>query len=144
MNPVAASIQGPMLMLGNQVVNQYRDITDLLCPLLAPLEVEYFCAIALDSSGKIIESAIISIGTDMMTLAPPKVLFRWALTRKAMVHSIFVAHNHPSGNPQPSDEDIALTGRLVNASNAVGIVFNDHLVVGGDRAISIRNMQFVT
>ena len=74
------------------------------------------------------EPMTVSRGTTDKTFLQPREIFRHAIRLGAI--SVIVAHNHPSGDPMPSDEDIAETKRLVEAGNLVGIPLDDHIVIG--------------
>lgn len=109
-------------------------------PCLEPVEVynqlkylairkrEHFVALALDSRSRIIKKKTISIGTVNASLIHPRELFRFAV--KACASSLIVTHNHPSGDTEPSTDDLDVTKRLVEASKLMGIHVNDHIIIG--------------
>ena len=97
---------------------------------------EHFIAILQDSKGYVICHEIISIGTLCETLVHPREFFYPAVKHKAA--SIIVAHNHPSGDPTPSFQDIALTKTLVEISLMLKIPLQDHLIIGHHRYFSLR------
>lgn len=88
---------------------------------------EFFIGFYLDSANKIIAREIISIGTLNSSLVHPREVFKSAIIRSA--NSIILAHNHPGGNLDPSDEDIRVTKVLRDAGELLGIKVIDHLVV---------------
>ena len=88
---------------------------------------EVFVAFYLNSKNKIISREIISIGTINSTIIHPREVFRTAIIRNAV--SIILAHNHPSGDTIPSDEDINTTKKLKEAGEIIGITLLDHVVV---------------
>lgn len=98
--------------------------------------VEKFSVIALDSKNKIIGIQIISVGSVNATLVHPREVFKFAISSNA--NSIFVAHNHPSGELEPSHEDIAITRRLQEAGELIGIKLQDHFIVGENEIKSLR------
>lgn len=102
---------------------------------------EIFCCILLDTKNKPISNEIISIGTLNATLVHPREVFRRAI--HAGANSIIVAHNHPSGDPMPSDEDIKLTKRLVDSGKIIGIEILDHIVVGNQKYISMKQHKMM-
>jgi DNA repair protein RadC len=81
---------------------------------------------------------LVSRGTSSQALVDPPDVIRPALLANAS--RIIVAHNHPSGNPEPSKEDIALTKRLKEAGSIVGVQLLDHLVIGKHGYASLRDM----
>ncbi len=105
-------------------------------PRLASLEVESFWVLMLDARARPIGSECIARGTLTACLVHPREVFAPALRRRAA--QIVVVHNHPSGDPEPSAEDVELTERLVEAGDLLGIPVVDHLVVarGGHRSLA--------
>lgn len=104
-------------------------------PMIEGLCEERFFAIHLNSQSRPISIQEISRGMVNLTMAHPREVFRGAIAAGAV--SIACAHNHPSGDPTPSRDDIALTKRLVDAGRIVGIPMIDHLVVTEDEFASI-------
>lgn len=90
---------------------------------------EHFAVLTLDSGGRLINSKVIFIGTVTSTLVHPREIFAQAIADYAV--SIVVSHNHPSGNPSPSQQDIATTQQLVAAGILLGINVDDHIIVAG-------------
>jgi DNA repair protein RadC len=97
---------------------------------------EYFWAILLDTRNQIIKSVEISIGSLDSSIVHPRELFKEAIISSSA--SLVVAHNHPSGNLEASEEDIKLTRRLTQAGNIVGIEIVDHLIIGDGNFISMK------
>ncbi len=97
---------------------------------------EHFVVICLDSGGRLVNSKIIFIGTVTSMVVNPREIFAQAIADYAV--SIVVAHNHPSGNPSPSKEDIATTQQLVAAGLILGIELEDHLIVSGNSHFSFK------
>jgi len=100
---------------------------------------ERFHALYLDTRRRLLDSQTISIGTLEASLVHPREVFRPALEKSAS--AILVAHNHPSGDPEPSPEDMALTRRLDKAGRLLGIPLIDHLILAGDDWLSLRRRQ---
>lgn len=88
---------------------------------------EHFVALSLDGGQRLIAQRIITIGTLDVVLAHPREVFADAIADRAA--SVIVAHNHPSGDPQPSQKDIALTQQLTAAGQLLGVTLRDHLIV---------------
>jgi DNA repair protein RadC len=97
---------------------------------------ERFGLLALNSKGDLLADRILSQGTSNATLISPREFYREALRYGASTAVAF--HNHPSGDPTPSREDILLTRRLRSAGEALGVPLGDHLIVGRDRFHSFR------
>lgn len=89
---------------------------------------EYFYAVYLDNKKKVIDSKLLFIGTLNYSIVHPREVFKEALMFSAS--SIICIHNHPSGNIEPSRDDIELTSRLVSVGKMMGIPIVDHLIIG--------------
>jgi DNA repair protein RadC len=89
---------------------------------------EHFKLLLLNTRNRIIGIAAISTGTANASLVHPREVFKAAISHGAS--SVVLAHNHPSGNPEPSDDDVSLTRRLVEAGRLLGIEVLDHIVIG--------------
>jgi DNA repair protein RadC len=97
---------------------------------------EHFVVFFLDTRNQQIQREIISIGTLNANLVHPREVFEPAILHNAA--QIIVCHNHPSGNPEPSDEDLAITRRLQEAGKILGIEVLDHVVVTKTTFLSIK------
>jgi DNA repair protein RadC len=97
---------------------------------------ELFVVILQDTKGYVICHETISIGSLTQTLVHPREVFYPAIRHKAA--SLIVAHNHPSGDPTPSSQDFELTHVLIEASQLIGIPVHDHLIIGQQTYISLR------
>lgn len=97
---------------------------------------EHFLVLALNSRYEIIHEHVVSIGTEVKTFAEPREVFKMAVRLGASY--IAVCHNHPSGHNRPSEEDIKLTKRLVDAGNLLGIKLVDHLIIGYNNYYSMK------
>jgi len=101
---------------------------------------EHFLALFLDTKNQLITHQVIAIGTLSETLVHPREVFYPAIRHKAA--RIIVAHNHPSGDPTPSQHDYSLTKSLVATGRLIGIPVTDHLIIGGEGFISLRQKGF--
>lgn len=108
----------------------------VLMPLLAYKPREQLIVLALDTRNRIIHQETLYSGTLNTSIVRTSEVFGVAIRHNAA--SIFVAHNHPSGDPSPSPEDVALTRRLVEAGKLLEIEVLDHLIVGSNRYVSLR------
>jgi DNA repair protein RadC len=97
---------------------------------------EHFKLILLNTRNKIIGLSTISIGTLNASLVHPREVFKDAIRHSAS--SVVVAHNHPSGNPEPSEEDLKITRRLVESGKILGIEVLDHIIIGKNAFISLK------
>jgi DNA repair protein RadC len=118
----------PASKVFNKTVTAPGDIINAVIPLYEGMDREKFIVGALNTSNKIIGYNIVSIGTLDSALVHPREVFKFAILSSA--HSIFLFHNHPSGNMEPSSEDINLTRRLVEAGELLGIGVLDHVIIG--------------
>lgn len=113
-----------------------EDVAKFFMEELRYKKKEFFKALLLDSKGKVISSETVSVGELTSTLVHPREVFSQAVKKSAA--AVIFVHNHPSGDPSPSSEDIATTERLVACGNILGIKVLDHIVIGDGRYISIK------
>ncbi|BAW95722.1 DNA repair protein RadC [[Synechococcus] sp. NIES-970] len=99
-------------------------------------EQERFAVLCLDVKNKLIATRIVTIGLATETLAHPREIFREVIKHGAT--RLIIAHNHPSGNVDPSQEDRDLTGRLLQSAQILGIPLLDHIILGRDNFSSMR------
>ena len=114
---------------------------ELVVPLLAHADREVCVAAFVDTKHRLLDVSIVSVGSLDHTFMAPREVFRDALLANAS--ALVLAHNHPSGDPDPSRDDELVTRRLVRAGELVGIEVLDHLVVGGDRWVSLARRGVV-
>ena len=108
---------------------------ELLTAALAGSDRERCVAALLDTKHRVLETVTVSVGSLDRTFMAPREVFRDALLANAA--ALVLAHNHPSGDPEPSRDDELLTRRLVRAGELVGVEVLDHLVVAGGRWVSL-------
>jgi DNA repair protein RadC len=108
----------------------------ILAPIIEREAQEVFCALLFDGKQRVTAYAEITRGTLTASLVHPREVFGAAVRMGAA--SVIVAHNHPSGDPEPSAEDLAVTERLRQAGEILGIPLLDHLVIGRDSFVSLR------
>lgn len=99
---------------------------------------ERFAVLLLDVKNRLLGTQVITIGTATETLASPREIFR-EIIRQGATRTI-VAHNHPSGNVEPSPEDIELTRQLLAGAQLLGIPLLDHLILGNGNHQSLREI----
>jgi DNA repair protein RadC len=113
------------------------DVSTLLQTILAGADREHFVVILLDRKNRLIGINTASIGSLSASVVHPREVFKPAILSNAA--AIVCAHNHPSGDPQPSQEDRVLTARLVEAGKVLGIQVLDHIIVGEGRYLSFAD-----
>jgi DNA repair protein RadC len=125
---------------GRQAGNAFRTAADAgryLLPRYGARPVETFGLLALDVRHRLKREAVISIGCLTSSLVHPREVFQEAVVARAAALVLF--HNHPSGDPEPSAEDLALTRRLAAAGTLMGIEVLDHLILGAGRYVSLKD-----
>ena len=113
----------------------------LLAPLARGLLRETFWALLLDARHTLLSCERVSEGTLTTSLVHPREVFGPAL--RAGAAAVLVAHNHPSGDPEPSPEDLEVTRRLARAGELLGVPLVDHLVLGQAAFVSLRDRGLV-
>ncbi len=108
----------------------------LLLSWMKHLPQEHFVVVCLNTRDTIITTKTVSVGTLDSTLVHPREVFRHAI--KVNAAQVVLAHNHPSGDPTPSDEDLKMTKRLVECGQLLGIHVLDHVIITAGRSISMR------
>lgn len=105
------------------------------------LETEQVRLLILDGKNALIREVVISNGSFNASMAAPREVFYTALKHRAV--RILLLHNHPSGDPTPSKNDVALTKRIVDTGEMVGIPLVDHIVIGDNRYVSFRESGYL-
>jgi DNA repair protein RadC len=126
---------------GRPEVTSPEAAAQLLVPPLVAADRERCMAALLDTKHRLLELVTVSVGSLDHTFMSPREVFRDALVANAA--ALVLAHNHPSGDPEPSRDDELVTRRLVRAGDLVGVGVLDHLVVGGERWISLARRGVV-
>ncbi len=117
------------------------DAFDLFSPLFKEEPTERFIVILLSTYNRVVGYDIVSIGSLNASVVDPRGVFRSAIV--ANCANIILAHNHPSGNLEPSNEDISLTKTLVEAGKIIGITIFDHLIFAEDRFTSFVERRLI-
>ncbi len=97
---------------------------------------EHFCILCLNAKNKIVGVHTISIGSLTASIVHPREVFKAAILNNAS--GIICLHNHPSGDPEPSREDVEITKRLVKAGEIIGIKVLDHVIIGEQKYSSMK------
>lgn len=99
-------------------------------------DTEWVIMVSLDAKGEMLKEKVLSNGSVNMSLISPREIFLEALQQKAV--NIILVHNHPSGDPKPSQSDLDLTGNVKEIGDMLGIVLLDHIIIGDNRYISFK------
>jgi DNA repair protein RadC len=113
------------------------DVADYYLPLFRDLRKEVFKALLLNRANRLIKEVMVSEGTLDASLVHPRDVFREALLEPTA--GIILMHNHPSGNPSPSEEDLRLTKQLVEAGRLLGLKVHDHIILAGETYRSLAD-----
>lgn len=117
------------------------DVSRLLMAGMKDLDREHFYLVQLNTKHYVLGVDLISIGTLNGSMVHPREVFRAAVRRGAA--ALILVHNHPSGDPTPSPEDVQVTRRLVEAGRIMGIDVLDHVIIGNQRYVSLREAGLV-
>ncbi|MDI6737649.1 MAG: DNA repair protein RadC [Nanoarchaeota archaeon] len=109
-------------------IRSAADAAKIFMESLRGAKKECLCLVLLDSKNRLISSPTVSVGDINGSIANPREVFRAAITHSAS--RLFVVHNHPSGDPAPSEADIVLTEKLIEAGELLGINVLDHVIIG--------------
>jgi DNA repair protein RadC len=123
--------------LERAVIKSAKDVAKLMIPEMQSLDREHFMILLLDTKNHVTKIHTVSVGSLNASVVHPRECFRPAIAAQAA--SIILVHNHPSGDVEPSDEDVKLTRRLVAAGDVIGIKVLDHVIIGGTKHLSIMD-----
>ena len=112
----------------NRVISSPTDSAEIIRNFIADSDREQMIVCCLDTKNQPTSISIVSIGSLNSAIVHPREIFKTAILSNSA--SIIIAHNHPSGNTDPSHEDIVLTNRLDEAGKLIGIKLLDHLIIG--------------
>ncbi len=143
---ILAAIELGRRVLSKQEEERYtirspKDAASYMMTELSGLEQEHFVALFLNVKNEILHKQTIFIGGLNSSIVHPRELFKEAVKRAAA--SIIVMHNHPSGIPDPSPEDIEVTKRLVDAGRIIGIEVIDHIIIGNFNFVSLKEKGYM-
>ncbi|CAN5884059.1 DNA repair protein RadC [soil metagenome] len=113
-----------------------RSVAEYLLPQFGSRPVEQFGVLSLDTRHRVVRASVLSVGTLDSSLVHPRDVFREAAAAGAAALVLF--HNHPSGDPEPSEDDVRLTERLVAAGILMGIEVLDHVILADVKYFSFR------
>jgi len=113
-----------------------RDVADIFIDDMRFLDKEHFKVVFLNTKNEVTGYETISIGSLNASIVHPREVFNRAIKRSSA--SLILLHNHPSGNPKPSKEDISITKRLGEAGKIIGIEVLDHIIIGDGEYFSLK------
>ena len=118
------------------VINSPQDIAHLVMEEMRYLDREHFRIVSLSTKNHVLGISSISVGSLNSSLVHPRECFKEAIRRNS--NAIILLHNHPSGDPTPSREDLDVTRRLADGGQILGIEVLDHVIIGDNRYISLK------
>lgn len=129
-------IKESSILYGKRVISCPNDSATLLREFISEIDREVMVVCCLDIKNQPTSISIISIGTLNSSLVHPREVFKTAIISNAA--SILISHNHPSGQVEPSCEDLKITNRIEEASKIIGIKLLDHVIIGDDAYFSFK------
>jgi DNA repair protein RadC len=123
------------------IVRSPEDVAQLMIPKMRHLTSEEFYVLVLDAKNGLREEIRLSLGTLNASLVHPREVFKTAIDHRAA--AVIVVHNHPSGNLEPSREDIEITRQLAEAGKIIGIPLHDHVIVSADGFTSMAERGLI-
>jgi DNA repair protein RadC len=134
-------IESQSKWLSEKKVSAPQDVADIFIPLLRDEIKEKFLLVCLNAANKIITYEVISVGNLNSSVVHPREVFKAALDHNSA--SIILMHNHPSGNPEPSNEDIAITKKIVESGKILDIPVFDHIIIAGNTFTSFVERRLI-
>lgn len=122
-------------------IRRPEDAAELVMESMRHLRKEHFVCLFLNTKNRVLAQETVSIGTLDASLVHPREVFRAAMLHSAA--SILCVHNHPSGDPTPSREDVDITKRLMEVGEVMGIQILDHIVIGDNQYVSLKERGLV-
>ena len=122
-------------------ISSPKDVARVYIPLMQHLKHEEFRIVTVNNSNYIERNILITKGHLTASLVHPREVFKVAIQESAA--GIILMHNHPSGNPEPSPDDIKITNQLVKAGKLLDIPVHDHLIIAGDQYTSFVNRGLI-
>lgn len=120
----------------DEPLNSPQEVARYLLPRLSFLSQEHFLTLHLNTKNRLLGMETITIGTLDSSLVHPREVFKGAIRQSSA--ALILAHNHPSGDPQPSKEDLHLTRRLKESGELLGIPILDHVIIGNQNYYSMK------
>jgi DNA repair protein RadC len=128
-------------LIHKDAINDSKALFDYLYHSIGDKNREFFKVIFLDSKNQVIAADTLSDGTLTASSVYPREVIQTALSHDAA--ALIFAHNHPSGDPKPSSEDVAITRQLVFACKVMGLVAHEHIIIGDNRYFSFADQGYI-
>ena len=128
-------------LFSERKITSPQDVAEMFIPLLRDELKEKFMIVCLNSANKIIANEIISVGNLNSSVVHPREVFKTAIDHSSA--SIILLHNHPSGNPEPSNEDISVTKKIVESGKILHIPVFDHIIIAGNSFTSFVERRLI-
>ena len=125
----------------NRKISSPQDIAEIFIPILRDEIKEKFIVVCLNSANRVIKYETISVGNLNSSVVHPREIFKVAIDNSSA--SIILIHNHPSGNSEPSNEDIRLTKKIVESGKILDIPVFDHLIIAGETYTSFVEKRLI-
>ncbi|MEW6605890.1 MAG: DNA repair protein RadC [bacterium] len=122
-------------------IKSAEDVAKLVRPRLKDKKKEYFLILSLDTRNNLTKISEISIGSLNANLVHPREVFKEAI--QSVANSVILVHNHPSGNPEPSEDDLLITKRLIEAGKILGIEITDHIIIAKTGFYSFKEKRLI-
>ncbi len=135
------NIRQDQIQQKDKIITSAKEVYNYCHAQLNKTDKETFIVLHLNSKNKIIKEEIVSIGTINKTVVHPREIFKSAIKENA--NSIILVHNHPSGDPEPSEEDIFITEKLFEAGELLLIKILDHVIIGTNKWYSFKESKLI-
>ena len=126
---ISRRIQSQSKLFSDKKISSPKDVAEIFIPLLRDELKEKFIVVCLNSANRIIKQETISIGNLNSSVVHPREIFKVAID--SLAASIILIHNHPSSNPDPSNEDISITKKITESGKIMDIPVFDHIIIAG-------------
>ena len=121
-------------------INSAKDVAKIFLPEMSTLQKELFKGVYIDARKNIIKEETIFVGSLNTSVIHPREIFQPAITYGAA--AVILIHNHPSGDPNPSEEDVEITKQLIESGNILEIEVLDHIIIGDKKYFSLREKGY--
>lgn len=126
---------------GRPLMAKSKHVDRFLRPILGHRNTERFIVLCIDTDFRLLHHAEVARGTEDQVIVEPRDVFAAAISARAV--AVIVAHNHPSGRPEPSEQDLALTAQLARAGDALHVQLVDHIILGHPAYTSLRDSRLM-
>lgn len=123
------------------VIRSPQDVCTLLMEEMRHLDREQFRTVLLNTKNQVLETEVVSVGSLSSSIVHPREVFKNPIRKSAA--ALILVHNHPSGDPTPSREDLEVTNRLTEAGKILGIDILDHIIIGDNKYSSLKEKGLI-